>query len=165
MGYSSITDEKFLSTLKSWFQSQSEISMLVRYSHAGGSREFTFHTSFEDLTNRLGKLPPRASVIVFRQPQLPLRGVVDDAFIAKCLSSIPDGVEYLVVDTVQRVAGKGSWFHFGDGESHGDLREELENLRNDAVAAGLYPPWFEDTAEVISAAVPDADGVVRSGVY
>jgi len=165
MGYSSTTDTRFLGTLKSWLQSQSEISILVRYSHAGGNRELTFHKNFEDLTDRLAKLPPLTSVIAFRQPQLPLRGVVDDEYIAKCLKIIPDGAEYLVVDAMPRVAGKRSWFHFGDGDSHRDLREELENLRNDAVAAGLYPPWREDTAEVISAVVPDADGVVRSGVY
>jgi hypothetical protein len=45
------------------------------------------------------------------------------------------------------------------------LREELEGSRGVAVAVGLYPPWLEDTEDVISAVVPDEHGAVKSGVY
>jgi hypothetical protein len=165
MSYAPSTDKRFLATLDEWLRSQREILLLIRYSHAAGSKDFEFFSTFEALTERLRSLPPRTCVIAFRQPQLPFRGVVDESFITTCLSAIPDGSEYLVADTTRRTAGAASWFHHGAGESHAELREELESLRGHAVAAGLYPPWLEDTDDVISAVVPDEHGVVTTGVY
>jgi hypothetical protein len=163
--YAPTTDPKFLGMLESWLQSQPEILVLIRYSHAAGSRDFEFFSSFRALADRIRELPPLTSVIAFRQPQLPLRGVVDDEFISRCLSSIPDGFEYLVVEAVRRVYGRGSWFHHDAGVSHAQLRGDLENRRGASVAAGLYPAWLEDTDDVISAVVPHEHGVVRSGIY
>jgi hypothetical protein len=165
MSYAPTTDRKFLGTLESWFRSQAEILTLIRYSHAAGSKGFEFFSSFQSLADRIRDLPPLTCVIAFRQAQLPLRGVVDDEFIARCLSIIPDGSEYLIVETVKRVYGRKSWFHHGAGESPTDLREDLEESRGVAVAVGLYPPWLEDSADVISAVVPDEHGVVKSGIY
>lgn len=165
MSYPSTNDPQFLRTLQSWFDTQAEILLMIRYSGAAGSRGFEFFRSFRDMAHRLHELPPRTSVIAFREPQLPLRGVVDDEFITECLSRIPDGSEYLVVETTRRVYGRASWFHHGSGDSHAELSEELDNSRGIPVAAGAYSPWIKDTEDVISAVVPDADGVPRSGVY
>jgi hypothetical protein len=165
MSYPSSTDKRFLATLDEWLRSQREILVLIRYSHAAGSKDFEFFSSFETLMEKLRSFPPRTCVIAFRQPQLPFRGVVDDSFITACLGGIPDGSEFLVADTILRTAGRASWFHHGAGESHAELREELESLRGHTVAAGLYPPWLEDTDDVISAVVPDEHGVVRTGAY
>jgi len=163
--YTPTTAPEFLGTLESWLSSQHEILVLFRYSHAAGSRDFEFFSSFQSLSDRIRELPPLTSVIAFRQPQLPLRGVVDDAFISLCLSSIPDGSEYLVAETVRRVYGRRSWFHHDAGVSHAELRCDLEESRGTPVAAGLHPAWLEDTEDVISAFVPDEHGVVRSGIY
>jgi len=157
------TDPKFIGTLESWFQSRPEILVLIRYSHAAGSKSFEFFSLCQRLADRIQELPPRTSVIAFRQRQLPLRGVVDDEFILRCLSSIPDGSEYLVVETVRRVSR--SWFHHDAGISHVELRDDLEECRGALVAVGLYPDWLEDTDDVVSAIVPDEDGVVRPGIY
>ena len=165
MSYPPTTDPQFLSTLESWFQTQPEILVLIRYSHAAGNKDFEFYSSFQSLLDKIRELRPRTCVIAFRQPQLPLRGVVDDLFIDRCLSSIPEGTEYLVAEMVRRVAGRASWLHHGAGMSHAELRDDLEESRGTQVAAGLYPPWLEDTDDVISAVVPDEHGVVRSGVY
>src|ERR1700678_3653578 len=104
-------DPKFLDTLKLWLAANPEILLLIRYSHAAGSKDFEFFTTFQSVYDRIGQLPPRTRVIAFRQPQLALRGVVDAAFIDRCLNTIPDRAEYLVVETVRRVAGRASWFH------------------------------------------------------
>ncbi len=165
MSYASTTDEKFLGTLESWFRSQPEILVLIRYSHAGGRKDFEFYSSFQNILDKLRELPPLTSVIVFKQPQLPLRGVVDDSFIDRCLKNIPDGSEYLTAETVRRVAGRMSWFHHGAGVSHAELRDDLEESRGVLVVAGLYPSWLKDSDDVISAVVPDEHGIVKSGVY
>ncbi len=165
MSYTPTTDAKFLGTLELWLRTQREILVLIRYSAAGGAKDFEFFSSFQSLTDRVRCLPPLTCVIAFRQPQLLLRGIVDDEFIGRCLSSIPDGSEYLVVEATRRVYGPQSWFHYGAGVSHAELREELVESRGLPVAVGLYPPWLEDTDDVISAVVPDEHGAVKSGIY
>jgi len=165
MSYASLTDERFLATLDEWLRSQREILLLIRYSYAAGSKDFEFFSSFETLTKRLHSLAPRTCVTAFRETQLPFRGVVDENFITACLSGISDGLEFLVAETVPRKAGRALWFHHGAGESHAELREELEGLQGHTVAVGLYPAWLEDTDDVISAIMPDEGGAVTIGVY
>ena len=113
----------------------------------------------------LGKSARAAPWRAFREPQLPLRGVVDESFVTKCLEHIPDGSEYVLAETVRRVYGRHSFFHCGSGESHAELRDDLEESCGAPVAVGLYPPVLEESVDVIRAVVPDADGVVRAGPY
>ena len=159
------TDPKFLALLKSWFEKTPEILVLIRLRCGGGARDFEFYSSYEALFDRINNLPHGASVTAFKQPQLLLRGVVSDHFITKCLEQIPNGAEYLMVETVQTVAGKMSWFHNGSGVSHAELRDDLQESQGVHVAVGLHPPVLDDTDEVIYAVVPDADGTVRAGPY
>ena len=165
MTYMSTTDKRFLATLQDWLRSQREVLLLIRYHAAAGNKDFEFFSSFHALTERLNWLPIRTSVVAFKQPQLPFRGIVDDDYIAKSLSSIPSGSEYLVVETKLSAYDKSSVSRWSAGESHSDLRRDLEERRGDSVAVGVYPPWLEDTENVISAYVPDEDGVVRPGGY
>src|SRR5262249_15450216 len=104
-------------------------------------------------------------------PQLPLRGIVNDEFISACLKSLPDGSEFLFLESasqgvaegagLRRVAGETDWVA---GETHGELLEALEDAMGRPVAVGPHPPWLLDTDDVIAAVVPDRDGVVRPGV-
>jgi hypothetical protein len=165
MGYASATDPKFFGTLESWLHGLPEILVLLRYSAAAGSKDFEFFSSFAALSNRIRQLPPRTSIIAFRQPQLPLRGVVDEGFIAGCLGHVPDGSEFLVLETARRASGKMSWCHWIAGETHAELGEALEGSRGAPVAVGPYPPWLGDTEDVVSAIVPDESGMVRIGIY
>jgi hypothetical protein len=165
MSDASATDPKFLRTLESWLRCLREILVLIRHSAAAGSKDFEFFSSFAVLSSRIRQLPPRTSMIAFRQPQLPLRGQVDQGFIANCLSRVPDGSEFLVLETAHRAHGEKSGSRWVAGETHAELRQALEDSRGALVAVGPYPPWLEDTDDVVSAIVPDENGVVRIGVY
>lgn len=165
MSYLSTTDPKFSGVLESWFCSHSELLALIRFSHSAGSRTFEFYSHFQALLSRMEGLPPSACVTVFRDPQLPLRGVVDDAFIAYCLEAIPHQTEFLIVEMTPRVYGPVSYLHNAAGESLAELREELSERQGTSVAVGLYPPWLYDTGAVTSAVVPDEKGIVTTGVY
>ena len=167
MNLTASTDDKFLATLESWLCDQREILVLIRYPYAAGSKSFEFFSSPAALFERLRKLTPRVCVTAFKRAQLPLRGVVDDSFIESCLHTIPDGSEFLLVETVQRVYGSASWFHDIDGKTHAELREALEDSRGNAVAVGLHPPWpwLDDDPDLVSGYVPDEDGVARPGTY
>jgi hypothetical protein len=57
---------------------------------------------------------------VFRNPQFQLRGTVDDEFIGKCLSLVPDGSEYAVVDAAVTRTGQFKSSDFCSGKSHAE---------------------------------------------
>jgi len=114
----SAANEAFLNSLESWLDSHGEVLILIRYSRAAGNKDFEFHTSFPSLRQRLRQLPSETCVTAFRTLQLQLRGIVNDAFIRKCLSSIPEGSEYAVVEMVPTTPpGRFSSFDFSAGES------------------------------------------------
>lgn len=161
----STTDKNFLKTLENWLAGQSEIMILVRNSRVAGNKSFEFFTSFAALRERLSRLKAETSVTVFRKPQLPLRGRVDDEFIGKCLGLIPAGSEFLVLETDPRMATQQWLLHHEAGESPDELQQVLDGLRGRLVAVGEYPPWLKDSPDVISAYVPNQDGTVKAGVY
>jgi len=161
----STADTKFLKSLEEWLRGQSKIMILVRYSRAAGNKSFEFFTSFSALKTRLGLLKAETGVTAFREPQLPLRGYVDDEFIVRCLNFVPAGSEFLVLETDPRMASQQWLYHHEAGESIDKLRQVLEGLRGRLVAVGIYPPWLKDCPDVISAYVPHQDGSVKAGVY
>lgn len=144
----STTDKKFLKTLENWLGGQSEIMILVRYSGAAGNKSFEFFTSFAALRERLARLKAETSVTAFRKPQLPLRGRVDDEFIRNCLSLIPVGSEFLILETDPRRATRQWLFHHEAGESLDELQQALDELRGRLVAVGEYPQWLKDSPDV-----------------
>jgi|SRR5689334_13331613 len=157
----STSDPRFLVPIESWFVTHSEILVLIRYSHAAGSKLFEFFRSFSALRETLNQLPPSTNVIAFKDPQLPLRGMVDDNFIAQCLSSISDGTEFLLLETDAEAQTSG---HVA-GEFHSELQGELELLQGCHVFVGPYPPFLNESPAVISGYVPDEHGTVRIGIY
>jgi hypothetical protein len=165
MSLKSADGEEFLKTVGEWLSSKPEVLILIRYSRAAGNKDLEFYSSFGAFQERLRQLPAETCVTVFRNPQLQLRGIVDDEFIGKCLNSVPDGSEYAVADTVLTRTGQLSFFNFSAGVSHDELRGSLESSRGKPVAVGEYPPWLEDGPDVISGYVPRMDGKVSRGFY
>ena len=159
----SAADTGLLATLENWVRSRPEILVLVRYSRAAGAKDFEFFSSFPALAERIRRLPPETNIIAFREPQLPLRKVVDNPFIASCLEAIPDGTEFVVAELAPSKAG--GRFRWTAGESHDELRDALADFRGVKVAVGPYPPWLSDSDEVVSAVAPNGDGSVTTGIY
>jgi hypothetical protein len=158
------TDSDVLARLERWFREQPEILVRIRVRRSG-SEDFEFFSSFEALANRMRESLPGTWFAVFKQPQLPLRGVVDDSFIKGCMKHIHDGNEYLIVETVRRMAGKGSWLHNASGQTYAMLHGDLEESRGVPVAVGLYPPCLEERDDVVHVFTPNADGTVTAGPY
>jgi hypothetical protein len=165
MEYQSSQTPAFLKTVKEWIAETGEVLVLIRYSYAAGNRSYEFFSSFSLFQERIAQCEPRTCFVVFRKPQLTLRGVVDDDFITKAMSIVPDGDEYLIAGLDEVHYGRMSWLPNHSGESHLEMREDLEDAKGTRVAFGPYPPWLKDTDDVISAIVPLPDGKVECGVY
>lgn len=163
--FNSALDPQFATTIEKWLCEQSEILVMFRYPNAGGARDFEIHSSLPTIMRRLSEVPPQTSVIAFRKPQLPIRGSSTPALVEVALARIPDGTEFLIVETVLTTYGKRSWYHNASGESHAELREELESSAGRQVMVGEYPPWLEDGPDVVSGYVPDKDGRIKPGAY
>ncbi len=156
----SANDSLFLATVNEWINQQNELLVLIRYSDADGSKDFLLVDSFDEFREKLGRLSPKTGVTVFRQPQLPLRGVVDSALINTAVEEIPDGTQYLVLLIYD---WKHGWSHWFAGDTSRDLTDDLEGWLGQRVAAGPYPKWREGDEDSISAIVPGLGGVVRVG--
>lgn len=158
------TSPEVLATLDRWCRDQPELLVRTR-GRSCGNEEFKFFSSLEALKQAMRDSSPYTWFSVWEKPQLPLRGIVDDNFIERCMSSVTGGDEYLIVETIITVAGKVSWFHNLSGDVKASLRDDLETSRGTPVAFGLYPPCLEERDDVIHAFTPDADGIVKPGPY
>lgn len=161
----SALETSFASTLVAWLEERDEILIMLRYPFAGGARDYELHSSIVSIAKRLSEVPAQTSVIAFREPQLPLRGVVTPGFVNLVLATIPDGEEFLVVETTPTTMGLHSWYRNAGGQWHSELREELEGSMGKPVLLGRYPPWLEDGPDVISGYVPDSAGRISPGAY
>ncbi|HEV3446917.1 MAG TPA: hypothetical protein VG099_19925 [Gemmataceae bacterium] len=148
----------FLERVASWMQRSGEVLVILRYLRAAGAKDFALCRSRGDFEALVESLPTGTDIEVFRDHQLPLRGIVDEAFIALALNAIPDGQEYLIVTTEVRPGSKIC--HFGYiGGSHIDLRQSLEELKGNDVALGVCPAYcVPDHEGLISAAKGGIDG-------
>jgi hypothetical protein len=170
MEYVKTTDHRFLSRVESWIDKRGEVLALIKYANAAGSRDFTFFNDVREFRSKLERLPPNTWVIVYGEPQLPLRGRVDDALITAALELIPDGNEYLVVSLEKTVEQyppnyRREYYEETAGETHWELKEALEEFRGRPVGVGLFPPWPDDSEDTVEAFVPDEKGEVRPGAY
>jgi hypothetical protein len=149
---------EFLETVRKWLASSGEVFVFLRYLRAAGNKGFAFCRSFVEFEELVKVAPKGTGIEVFRDRQLPYRGVVSDDFIADVLLALPDGTEFLIVSS-EMIPGSILAREFDSGESHVELREALQDLVGCEVAVGLYPPfWEEDSGVLISAAKGGIDG-------
>jgi hypothetical protein len=148
----------FLERVSEWIQRSGEVLVILRYLRAAGAKDFALCRTRGDFERLVESVPTGTDIEVFRDPQLPLRGTVDEALIASALIAIPYGEEYLLVTTEVRPGSNIS--RFGDiGCSHADLRESLEELMGADVALGACPAYcVPDHEGLISAAKGGIDG-------
>jgi hypothetical protein len=165
--YRSVREATFLQSVQSWIEASGEVLAMIRYHGRGGAKDFEFHNSVGSFKARLQRLPPRTSIIVFRDRQLPLRGRVDEEFIRRAVEMMREGQEFLISELEKTTIGAASWFNSTVVETSDELLERLRDTQccGKQVAFGPYPPWLEDNDAVISAIVPNEDGSVTTGAY
>jgi hypothetical protein len=148
----------FLGRVAEWLQRSGEVLVILRYFRAAGAKDFALCRTPADFEALVQAVPRGTDIEVFRDAQLPLRGVVDEAFIEAALTTIPEGREYLLITTETRPGRSIS--RVGDnGASHAELRESLADLHGVEVALGICPEyWGPDHQGLVSAAKGGIDG-------
>ncbi len=148
---------RFLDTVHAWIAESGEVLIVLRYLHGAGSRDYALidaSTTFDLLVERC---PLGTDIIVFKEPQLPVRGIVDDALASRLRSVLKDDDEYLIIDMTEvRTGDPRRRGHFDSMEG---LASDLEYLHGRDVAGGVCPPFWEaDSPVMISASKGGIDG-------
>lgn len=150
-----ITPE-FLASVDNWIEQNKEVFVVMRYLRAAGAKDYALITNSNDFRKLIDICPEGTDIIVFRDPQLPLRGVVDTNFIENAKALIPDGDEYLYI----RTEPEQDIRCFGEmGDLHISLDEDLGEEVGGSVAIGVCPSFIADDNEaMISASKGGIDG-------
>lgn len=148
----SIFDNDFLNTIREWFIARQDIFVVARYSRMAGAKDYFWFKEFGHFQERLRRFPPQTEVIVFRDNQFPLRGLVTDSFIHQALDFIRDGAWAMVTNTIQPVDESISiWFCGTEAE----LMDTFSNLLGQYASVGPEAPLhMADNETMISALVP-----------
>ena len=150
----------FLGRVAEWIERTGEVLVILRYLRAAGSKDFILcrsRSAFEDIVNRISV---GTEVIVIRDPQLSLRGVVTEEFTRRVLAELPDGTEYLAVaNKMPRWTdwSEPAWWSWSDSTE--DLQEFLREFAGQEVAIGVCPDWtVRDDDRLTSASKGGIDG-------
>ena len=147
-----------LERVAAWIRTNGEVLVVLRYLRAAGSKDFALCHTQEEFESLVNSAPRGTDINVFRDRQLPLRGIVDRAFIESALQLISAGDEYplMLAETepgtcISRVGRIGA--------SHAELHEDLAEVIGAEVALGRCPDWCcPDNDALVSAAKGGIDG-------
>lgn len=170
MEYIASNNLHFLTQVEQFIERHGEVLVLFRYARMAGAKDFMFFHDMLSFQSKLEGLAPHTNVIVYGERQLPLRGKVDDVFVQRALEVLPENVEYLLLcleKTVHDYRPHHYWesFDYSAGETHAELREDLDEYRGRLVALGAWPPWPGGNEHTIEAYVPDQEGRISPGPY
>jgi hypothetical protein len=148
----------FLTTVARWISMTGEVFVVLRYLRGSGSKDVAFCRNAEEFSAMVRASPTGCDIVVFRNPQLTLRGIVDDALAEKVMNAIRDGDEYCLASLARK---PGTMFSscWRMGDRHVDLRGDLDELRGQQIACGPLPDFnAPDGPDLISAAKDGIDG-------
>jgi hypothetical protein len=149
---------EFIARVADWIGASGEVLVILRYLRAAGSKDYAFCHTIQEFESLVDAAPIGTDIEAFRRPQLPIRGIVTESFIAEALGAIADGMEYMVV-AQDRQSGSVLCSYGRFGDDHEDLRGDLENLEGRAVALGPCPDFnAPDGDDLISASKGGIDG-------
>lgn len=164
MNERSVFNSSFLSLVEKWIAESGEIYIVIRYSHMAGSKDYLLMHSFLEFLNKLRTLPAQADVIVFRQKQLPIRGIANEDLLEAALDEIPDGIEWKMEEYNPQTQTINRWIW--GGAERKELIKTFNENKGLSLAVGKTPTWWEDDNEDMqSALVPMKDGALKRGIY
>ncbi len=123
-GGDSATDPRFSEIVKDWIQQDGEVYVMLWFIKAAGAKGHYWVNSFEQFQSILASTKVPCSVDVYRHPQFPLRGFVDNEFISYAVTAIDDGDDWFLLVLEKH----GDWWKTlteGQDNSHESLVEAL----------------------------------------
>lgn len=138
MGPFSIYDESVQATIEGWIEATKEVLVELYIPHSSGSGTCYFISSFTQFKELVERAHPGAIFFILRQPQLTIRGIVDDGFIERAMEVIPDGIYYAIAKPA--VYPEEVTFLEG-GHTRIELKRDLKKYQGNLVHVGKEPPF------------------------
>jgi len=139
-GGKSATAPRFLEIVKNWIEKDGEVYLMLWFHCAGGTKHHWLLNSFAHFLSIIEATEGYCSVDVYRHPNFPLRGVVDDAFIRQALVDFPDGENWFLLAYEQN-SDQGTPCDVWGDNSHTALLEALNSYIGDYVFVGPDVHW------------------------
>lgn len=139
----SALDPIFLSMVKRWIELDGEVYAMFWLVRAGGVKWYYVFTSYNQFLSALTSPAlgsPSGVVDVYRHPQFPVRGWVDNAFVSRALSEIQDGQDWFLLSFDDEIEKGRTIGAFGDC-SHKALKQELQDNAGKYVMIGPDIHW------------------------
>lgn len=158
----SIYGAELMNLAKRWIQEAAEIFVVARLSHSAGGKEYYFFNDFERYKTVVGDLPPMTDVCIFHEKQLATRAIADKNLEETIKTHWKPGQEWMIAKLVfNEPLANAIWY-----EDESEFEEVFEKFRNEYVAIGRLPAWWEnDYAEMQSGLTPLKDGTLKRGIY
>jgi len=131
--------------LQAWLVESGELCVDIYLPKSGGGGVQYFVRSVSDLEALvLEQTWAKLVITVFRRLQYALRGIADDALLAKALQSVPDGQWYTFV-VLEDYCYPHRPRRWGSGNSHAEFRQEFSEVVGHPIGIGLNPFDYDDT--------------------
>ncbi len=145
-----------------------ELVILNRYANCGGYGEYLLVKTQEEFCSIVSNARPKTSISVFFARALPIRGIADTKLEARVLRFLESqqeqdkGVVVIRLDTRDPTLDSEHLHFFTKSEQ---VATWFETHRGVPIIAGKLSFWEDNCDKVLTAYVPDADGIVRRGAY
>ena len=126
-------DPQVLEAVAKWLSESGEVYVVTDSSHTGHSGFKWFVRSMADYQNLIRSRRNGADITVYRKKRYPLRGVAGDALLVEALALIKEGDWY---DIVSIDGFPKDISYYGSGNSHEELRQDMEESRGTTVGVG-----------------------------
>jgi hypothetical protein len=150
MGPVDVNEAVVKETFLAWFAESGDLALEVYKPHSGCGGDFYILSSYSQFQDLIAKARPGSIIFTIKERQFPVRGLVDDDFIAEALRRVADDQVFEIIEPCEYP----NMINFlGDGgRGHVELKTELEKLRGAMVWLGgeLRMPggnyWAENIA-------------------
>ncbi len=142
-GGQSALDPKFLEIVNRWIEQDGEVYVMYWFIKAGGVKaHYLFNSYSQFLSNLTSSLwmGLHFGVDVYRHPQFPVRGWVDDDFVKRVLGEIPEHQDWFLISFDDEI-GKGETLNTWGDNTQKALVEELKHCYGKYVIVGPDVHW------------------------
>lgn len=141
-----VDDIDFLEETRQWLDKTGEVFVVIESDVI--KTGYALVKSYNQFLRITQSLPGRTRVFVFKERQLPLRGVADEDMRQKALQMIDELGDFLILGMESEDYLQNEWFH---GDMRGELEAKFEDFYGKSIAFGEMPPWYDTDQRVTSA--------------
>jgi hypothetical protein len=160
----------FLETVLESIDCGQLLIVLNRYAYRGGYRDFFLVKNRDDFDKILNAARSRDSISVFFEGAVQIKGVVGESLTSEILKVVKPEFDksdeyaiFIVRSDSPKSNLEGDYIRYFT--SIEKMSDWLDTHKGVPIIVSDLPYWEKNSNKVVTAYIPDADGVVRTGAY